>query len=469
VREPFTGRASFDEAAFAAVARTAVRMLDNVLDASTWPLPQQRAEAQAKRRIGLGFTGLGDCLIMLGLRYDSDAARARAADFARLMRDAAYAASVELAREKGPFPLFDADKLLAAPSFASRLPEPLKAAIREHGLRNSHLLSIAPTGTISLAFADNASNGIEPPFSWHYTRKKRMPDDTLRSYAVEDHAWRLYRHRVASASPADPLPPAFVTALELSALDHMRMSAAVQPYIDTAISKTVNVPEDYPFEAFEDLYLQAWQAGLKGITTYRPNTVIGSVLETVQQPAAAPAREDLELPEADRRLVLERTPTPPLASLRWPGRPALPNGNPSWTYAVDHPLGDFAVFIGHIENDTRAYPFEVWVNGSEQPRGLGAVAKSLSMDMRVEDRKPGCAMKLDGTRPCAGATTCRAAAAAQPAPASSCPAWWPGSRSWLHYRCERVGAFTDAGNAATPMMDALISAREPTGRSPTAP
>lgn len=458
VREPFTERASFDDAAFAAVARIAVRMLDDVLDASAWPLPQQRTEAQAKRRIGLGFTGLGDCLIMLGLRYDSDAARARAADIARVMRDAAYGASVELAREKGPFPLFDADRLLAAPSFASRLPEALKAAIREHGLRNSHLLSIAPTGTISLAFADNASNGIEPPFSWHYTRKKRMPDDTLRSYPVEDHAYRLYRHQVAPGSPTDPLPPAFVTALELAALDHMRMSAAVQPYIDTAISKTVNVPEDYPFEAFEDLYLQAWQAGLKGITTYRPNNVIGSVLETVQ-PAVAPAREDLDLPEADRRLVLERTPTPPLASLRWPGRPALPNGNPSWTYAVDHPLGDFAVFIGHIENDTRAYPFEVWVNGSEQPRGLGAVAKTLSMDMRVEDRK-WLAMKLAALEKVSGDDLFEL-----PLPPAGTrqlvPSLVAGFAKLVHYRCNELGAFAETGNTGTPMMDALISAREP--------
>ena len=179
------------------------------------------------------------------------------------------------------------------------------------------------------------------------------------------------------------LPSYFVTALEMSALDHMRMSAAVQPFIDTAISKTVNVPVDYPFAEFKDLYLEAWKSGLKGLTTYRPNTVVGSVLE-VQAQAAAPL--DFDVTDPDRRIRLEKAPQPPLASLRWPGRPELANGNPCWTYAVRHPLGDFAVFIGHIENGP-AYPFEVWVNGSEQPRGLGAIAKTLSMDMRAEDRR----------------------------------------------------------------------------------
>jgi ribonucleoside-diphosphate reductase alpha chain len=161
------------------------------------------------------------------------------------------------------------------------------------------------------------------------------------------------------------------------------MSAAVQPFIDTAISKTVNVPADYPFAEFEDLYLEAWKSGLKGLTTYRPNSIIGSVLE-VSPKAAAP--QDFDVADPDRRIRLDKAPQPPLASLRWPGRPELTNGNPCWTYAVRHPLGDFAVFIGHIENGP-AYPFEVWVNGSEQPRGLGAIAKTLSMDMRAEDRK----------------------------------------------------------------------------------
>src|SRR6185312_310247 len=194
VRRPFTSEADFDFDGFAATVAVGVRMLDNVLAVTAWPLAQQRTEAMAKRRIGLGFTGLGDALIELGLRYDADEGRAMAARIAEEMRDAAYMASVEIAKEKGSFPLLDVEKYLAAPRFASRLPDAIKFAIREHGLRNSHLLSIAPTGTISLAFADNASNGIEPPFSWYYKRRKRVRDDSMKELLVEDHAYRVFRH-----------------------------------------------------------------------------------------------------------------------------------------------------------------------------------------------------------------------------------------------------------------------------------
>ncbi|KAI3589706.1 Ribonucleotide reductase of class II (coenzyme B12-dependent) [Cupriavidus sp. U2] len=284
VRQPFTDEASFDFAAFAEVVRVSTRMLDNVLDVTFWPLPEQQAEAQAKRRIGLGFLGLGSALVMLGLRYDTDAARALAGRISEAMRDHAYLASVELADEKGAFPLFDADAYLRG-GFVSRLPDAVQTAIRKHGLRNSHLLSIAPTGTITLAFADNASNGIEPAFSWTYNRRKRMPDDSYRTFEVADHAWRLYRHM---GGDMDHLPDSFVTALQMSALDHMRMLEAVQPYIDTSISKTVNVPEDYPYEAFRNLYLEAWKAGLKGLATYRPNQVLGAVL-SVAPSSDAPA------------------------------------------------------------------------------------------------------------------------------------------------------------------------------------
>ncbi|MDD5471828.1 MAG: LAGLIDADG family homing endonuclease, partial [Sideroxydans sp.] len=245
VKNPFSNHAGFDHEPFKQLVRTSIRMLDNVLDVTAWPLPEQQEEARSKRRVGLGFTGLGDALAMLGLRYDTDEARAFAADITRIMRDEAYEASVELAQERSAFPLLDASKYLAAPRFASRLPDELKDKIRKHGIRNSHLLSIAPTGTISLAFADNASNGIEPPFSWFYTRKKRMPDGSTKDYPVEDHAWRLYKKL---GGDTDKLPPAFVTALEISAIDHMKMVAAVAPYIDTSISKTVNVPADYPYE-----------------------------------------------------------------------------------------------------------------------------------------------------------------------------------------------------------------------------
>src|SRR5690606_21735175 len=168
--------------------------------------------------------------------------------------------------------------------FASRLPEALKEQIRQHGVRNSHLTSIAPTGTISLAFADNASNGIEPAFSWFYSRLKRMPDGSKKEYTVEDHAYRVYR---AMGGDTENLPEAFVNALEISAMDHMLMVAAVAPYVDAAISKTVNVPEDYPYEDFKDLYMKAWHSGLKGITTYRPNSILGAVLSVPAAPQSS--------------------------------------------------------------------------------------------------------------------------------------------------------------------------------------
>jgi ribonucleoside-diphosphate reductase alpha chain len=290
VDAPFTLDARLDFERLREVATVAVRMLDLVLDATRWPLPQQADEARAKRRIGLGFLGLGSALAMLGLRYDAEEGRAMATRVATALRDAAYAASIELAREKGAFPLFDADQYLRG-QFIQRLPQALRDGIRTHGIRNSHLLSIAPTGTISLAFADNASNGIEPPYSWTYLRRKRTADGGTRSYEVCDHAWRLYRQLNGDA----PLPPSFVTALEMRALDHLRMVEAVQPFVDTAISKTVNVPEDYPYDDFRDLYLEAWRAGLKGLATYRPNAVLGSVLSTARaadDASAAPVADD---------------------------------------------------------------------------------------------------------------------------------------------------------------------------------
>ncbi|MFM7005455.1 MAG: adenosylcobalamin-dependent ribonucleoside-diphosphate reductase [Limnohabitans sp.] len=278
VSHPFAhgGEASFNFTAFAKAVKLQVRALDNVLELTHWPLPQQKDEAQAKRRVGVGFTGLGDSLVMLGLGYNSEEGRAVAKRIAEVMRDAAYTASVELAKEKGAFPRFDSEAYLAEGTFASRLPEAIKQEIRKYGIRNSHLLSIAPTGTVSLAFADNASNGIEPAFSWTYMRKKREADGTTTQYEVQDHAWRVYREL---GGDVNHLPPTFISALEMNAHDHIAMMQVVQPFIDTAISKTVNVPADYPYEDFKDLYLQAWRAGLKGLATYRPNAILGAVLE----------------------------------------------------------------------------------------------------------------------------------------------------------------------------------------------
>jgi ribonucleoside-diphosphate reductase alpha chain len=315
VRNPFGfgGLPTFDFEAFEQVVATQVRALDNVLDLTFWPLEQQRAEAMAKRRIGVGFTGLGNTLTMLCLRYDREEGRAMAARIAECMRNAAYRASVELAKEKGPFPKFDANGYLQPGTFASRLPKDIQTAIRKHGIRNSHLLSIAPTGTVSLAFADNASNGIEPAFSWTYRRKKREADGSTSEYVVEDHAWRLYRQL---GGDVEHLPEYFVSALEMTAGEHIAMMEAVQPYVDTSISKTVNVPADYPYEDFKNLYLHAWRGHLKGLATYRPNTILGAVLDagtTEAKPAAAPAAPSA--PVDPMRAVIESRPKGALSAV----------------------------------------------------------------------------------------------------------------------------------------------------------
>ncbi|HEU0200138.1 MAG TPA: LAGLIDADG family homing endonuclease [Burkholderiaceae bacterium] len=461
VTDPFSDDAAFDFARFRDVAKVAIRALDNVLDATLWPLPAQEKEAQAKRRVGLGFTGLGNTLTMLGLRYDSYDAREMASEIAAAMRDAAYESSSEIAQEKGAFPLFDADKFLAEPHCAARLPDEVKAKIRKDGLRNSHLLSIAPTGTISLAFAANASGGIEPTFSWTYIRKKRMPDGSKQEYTVEDYAYRLYR---LMGGDMNKLPPAFVNALEMSARDHMLMIAAVQPYIDAAVSKTVNVPEDYPFDEFRNLYLEAWKAGLKGITTYRPNNVIGSVLEVRKDGGAAPAIAPQDLKEdPDRRVRLASAPQPALASLKWPGRPDLDEGNLAWTFMVEIPARNesFAIFIGQVGDPPM--PFEVWVNGAEQPRGLGAIAKALSMDMRSEDRA-WLKMKLDAL-----AKARDEQGFMHKMPGAKEATWQSGVVSAfahiVRWRCDQLGAFKDLEQqllpVPTPVMNALFSKKEP--------
>ncbi|MBS1143071.1 MAG: adenosylcobalamin-dependent ribonucleoside-diphosphate reductase [Proteobacteria bacterium] len=450
-------QAEFDFDGFAEVVRISTRMLDNVLDTTHWPLERQQQEAANKRRVGLGFTGLGDALAMLRLRYDKIEARAMAARISEFMRDTAYLYSVELAKERGAFPLFNAELYLSGGNFASRLPSDIKAEIRKHGLRNSHLLSIAPTGTISLAFADNASNGIEPPFSWTYNRKKRMQDGTIKEYSVEDYAWRLFKHRGGDVSA---LPDYFVTALEISAQAHSDMVAAVAPFIDTSISKTVNVPGDYPYEDFQDLYMSAWKSGLKGLATYRPNSVLGSVLSvTSSEPAKAEA--DAKAPQdfvsdTNRRLSIKNLPAPVLASLRWPGRPNLPEGNLCWTYMVDSPIGKFALFVGHVEPEGRAWPFEVWANGPAEPRGLGAVAKTLSMDMRANDHG-WLEMKLEALAKTPGDSF-----EMQMPPHGErkrMPSVVSAMAQVIAWRCEQLGAFKHEG--PTPVKDALFSTKEP--------
>jgi len=283
----------FNFTSFTEAVSIAIKMLDNVLDKTSWPLAEQKKEAEDKRRVGLGFIGLGNTLAMLGWRYDTSEARTMAANIAKTMRDTAYRTSVELAKEKGAFKLFNAEKYLNSGNFVKRLPEDIKQSIRKYGIRNSHLVSIAPTGTVSLAFAGNASAGIEPPFAWAYNRKKRMPDGSERIYEVRDYSYDLfiknYKGDYKNGNPI--LPESYVTALELSAKAHKDMVAAVAPYIDSAISKTVNVPENYPYEDFKNLYFEAWKDGLKGITTYRPNNTLGSVL-SVDSPKKEVLEED---------------------------------------------------------------------------------------------------------------------------------------------------------------------------------
>src|SRR5213594_936395 len=450
ISHPFTEKARFDFEKFGRVIETSVRMLDNVLEVTAWPLEPQRQEAMAKRRVGLGFTGLGDALIMLRLKYDTDAARGMAARISEAMRDQAYGASVELARERGAFPLFNADLYLSGSSFAARLPVSIKEQIKKSGIRNSHLLSIAPTGTISLAFADNASNGIEPPFSWTYTRKKRMADGILKEFPVEDYAWRLYKH---AGGNMEKLPPPFVTALELSASAHEQMVAAVAPYIDSSISKTVNVPENYPYTDFQNLYFEAWKSGLKGLATYRPNNVLGSVLSV--DPASSP--QDFVSNDRNRRIEIKAVPEPVLASLRWPGRPKLAGGNPAWTYMIEHPHGQFALFVGHVENETRAHPFEAWVNGAEQPRGLGAVAKTLSMDMRAND-PAWLRLKLDTLAKTSGDD-----AFDMPFPPHGekkrMPSLCSAVAQLVRWQCEQLSALPDEKRG--PVLDAMFSLKEP--------
>ncbi|WP_250473661.1 adenosylcobalamin-dependent ribonucleoside-diphosphate reductase [Caballeronia sp. GAFFF1] len=382
VSDPFAqmrgGAPGFDWDGLAVTTRTQVRFLDDVLDVTLWPLPEQAREAQAKRRIGVGFTGLGDTLVMLGLRYDSQEGRDFAARVARTMRDEAYRASVQLARERGAFPLFDARRYLEEGTFASRLPDDITSAIRAHGIRNSHLLSIAPTGTVSLAFADNASNGIEPAFSWTYQRTKRMADGSRQSFAVEDHAYRLYREM---GGDVNALPDYFVNALDMSAHDHLEMMAAVQPFVDTSISKTVNVPADYPFDKFQDLYFEAWRRGLKGLATYRPNDTLGAVLSVTPQetPSDSP---DPELDLDPLRIAIDHRPRGELPAIIEKVEYLTQAGKKSLYLAVS-----FIEVTGRIagEDVTIERPIEFFIptgQSDESQQWITATMRSLSLAAR---------------------------------------------------------------------------------------
>jgi ribonucleoside-diphosphate reductase alpha chain len=354
VLDPFEATARVDLEAMASTVAMAVRMMDNVVDISRFPLPPQAEEAKAKRRIGLGVTGLADALILCGVRYGSAEAVALTEGWMKAIQRAAYFASVQLAAEKGPFPLFDRDKYLAGET-VGELDADLREAIGRHGIRNALLTSIAPTGTISL-FADNVSSGLEPVFSFKYDRNILMPDGSRSQEEVTDHAYRLFRRLKGDNAP---LPDSFVDAQNLTPGDHVVMQAAAQKFIDSSISKTINCPVDLSFEAFKDVYLQAYELGCKGCTTYRPNEVTGAVLE-VKQPA----------PSAQSELPL--APPPPRAQdvfeaggVVYMTRPLdRPEALPGKTYKLRWPESDHAMYItiNDIVQDGRRRPFEVFIN-----------------------------------------------------------------------------------------------------------
>jgi ribonucleoside-diphosphate reductase alpha chain len=282
VHEPFTARARLDLSAVVQLVPVVVRMLDNVYEISRYPLPEQRETALGARRLGLGITGLGDALTMLELRYGCRASLSFAGGLMRTIALAAYQASVALAREKGAFPLFRADAYLAG-GFASRLPPDLRDRIAAHGIRNSHLTAIAPTGTISL-LAGNVSSGLEPAYAADYLRRLRLTADEVRDVAVTDYACALFR-----AQGGRGLPPAFVAAHEVAPESHLAMQAQLQASVDNAISKTLNVPGGFSYARFAPLYEQAYRLGLKGCTAYRARAREGSVLHAAEPPACCEA------------------------------------------------------------------------------------------------------------------------------------------------------------------------------------
>jgi len=358
VTNPFESDAALDQDALDDLVRLAVRMMDNVVDASRFPLEAQAAEAQAKRRIGLGVTGLADALLMLGLRYGSDDAARQTEDWLRAIARAAYLASVELAREKGPFPLFDAEAFLASGAM-QQMDEDVREAIRTHGIRNALLTSIAPTGTISL-YAGNVSSGIEPVFAYAYTRKVLQKDGSRSEEEVVDYAVQMWREKFGDVD----LPDHFVNAQTLAPADHVRMQAAAQKWVDSSISKTINCPEDIDFEAFKDVYMQAWDTGCKGCTTYRPNAVTGSVLSVSEDTPAAGEVKPVSDSALDGDVVYISEPL---------DRPQALEGQ---TYKVKWPLTDHAIYItiNDVIINGHRRPFEVFINSKNMEHFAWTVA-----------------------------------------------------------------------------------------------
>lgn len=383
VSEPFSDQASLNVEELATTVTIAVRMMDNTIDVSRFPLPEQEQEAKAKRRIGLGITGLADALIMCNARYGSAEAVRLTEIWLKTIQRAAYLSSTELAKEKGSFPLFDKDAYLASEALKN-VDEDIRDAINEHGMRNALLTSVAPTGTISL-FADNVSSGLEPVFSFAYTRHILMPDGTRRDEEVTDYAYRLFRRLKGEDTP---LPNAFVDAQELSPKDHLLMQAAVQKYIDSSISKTINCPEDIAFEEFKDIYMQAYELGCKGCTTYRPNDVTGAVLETTEtKNKRLAANDQAELPlEAPQKATAGGNAKPKdlgdSGSLHYLTQPLdRPEALPGATYKIQWPESDHALYItvNDIIQDGRRRPFEVFINSKNTEHFAWSVALTRMM------------------------------------------------------------------------------------------
>ncbi|MEM7445417.1 MAG: adenosylcobalamin-dependent ribonucleoside-diphosphate reductase [Pseudomonadota bacterium] len=355
VTDPFTDKAALDMDALNDLVPIAIRMMDNVVDISGFPLEAQRKEAETKRRIGLGVTGLADALIMLGVRYGTDDAVRLTEEWLAAIMNTAYRASAELAAEKGAFPLFNKDEYLKQPMI-ERLDEDVRALVAEHGVRNALLTSIAPTGTISLV-ADNVSSGVEPVFAFSYTRNVLMPDGSREAQEVSDHALRRYRE---VAGPDAPLTDAFVDAQTLAPLDHVAIQAAAQKFVDSSISKTINCPADLSFEAFKDVYAEAYRTGCKGCTTYRPNEVTGAVLEVTKPAEEKPAA----VADSDASIVYMSEPL------------ARPAAMPGKTYKLSWPESDHAIYVtvnDLVEGDRRR-PFEVFINSKNMEHFAWTVA-----------------------------------------------------------------------------------------------
>ena len=368
VQAPFTPEANIDIAALSELVTVAVRMLDNAIESSRFPLPQQDHEAKAKRRIGLGITGLADALIMCGARYGGTRAVELTECWMSALRRTAYLASAELAAEKDAFPLFDRDKFLASESVAS-LDEDVREAIAANGIRNALLTSVAPTGTISIV-ANNVSSGLEPVFSFSYTRNVLMPDGTRREEQVSDYAFRLFKKHYGENTP---LTDAFVDAQHLTPSDHVRMQATVQKFVDSAVSKTINVAEGIPFDSFKDVYFEAYDSGCKGCTTYRPNDVTGAVLkaDTQDDPADSQVELPLDEPQARPKDIYEA------GGVVYMTKPLdRPEVLPGATYKVRWPESDHAMYItiNDVVIDARRRPFEVFINSKNTEHYAWTVA-----------------------------------------------------------------------------------------------